>query len=241
MLPGTKSEIDVNVSIVGTFKLWPTWYPNRSGNGPVFVGNLDNLFEQVGAQMPYDVWLKVRPGTDSKTLVARLRKVDQSDWKYMDVSSLLIDEQTSPQRQGLFGILSLGFAASVMLTFFGFFLYVVFTYRRRFIELGVLRAIGFSTPQMIGLLASELALLLALGSGVGTALGALASRLYVPYLQGPPPDVNRAVPFLVLFDWPRVNLIYGLLAALFIVSILALVLFLRHLRIFQAIKLGETE
>ncbi|HEY3342668.1 MAG TPA: FtsX-like permease family protein [Anaerolineae bacterium] len=240
-LPGAQSEIDVNVSIVGTFNLWPTWYPNNTGNGPVFIGNLDNLFEQVGSQLPYDIWLKVGPGVDTKSLVTQLRAVDHSQWKSTEVNTLLVDEQTSPQRQGLFGVLSLGFLASIMLTFVGFFLYAVFTYRRRFIELGVLRAVGFSTTQMVGLLASELAILLVLGVGAGTALGGWASQLYVPFLQGTLADQNRSVPFIVIFDWSRVTMIYGFLAVLFIASLIALVYFLKRLNIFQAIKLGESE
>ena len=138
-------------------------------------------------------------------------------------------------------MLSLGFVASVLLTFAGFFLYAVFTYRRRFIELGVLRAIGFSMQQMVALLASELALLLVMGVGVGTALGYWASRLYIPFLQGTATDESRAVPFQILFDWPKVNLIYALLALLFVAALIALVMFLQRLRVFQAIKLGETE
>jgi putative ABC transport system permease protein len=240
-LPGAQDEFEINVSIVGTFKRWPTWYPAKTGNGPIFIGNLDNLFEQFGTQIPYDVWLKTHPAADMKAVLAQLREMDHSGWEAQDVNTLLLEEQTSPERQGLFGILSLGFVASVMLTFVGFFLYAVFTYRRRFIELGVLRAIGFSTPQMIGLLASELALLLILGVGIGTALGSWASNLYIPFLQSTLTDEGRAVPFVILYDWPRIYMIYAMLSGLFVLSISVLMLFLKRLRIFQAIKLGETE
>jgi putative ABC transport system permease protein len=117
----------------------------------------------------------------------------------------------------------------------------MFTYRRRFVELGVLRAIGFSIKQMVALLAAELALLLVMGVGVGTALGRWASSLYIPYLQGTATAETRAVPFQIIFDWPKVNLIYGLLGLLFVAALIALMMFLMRLRVFQAIKLGETE
>jgi putative ABC transport system permease protein len=94
---------------------------------------------------------------------------------------------------------------------------------------------------MVALLASELALLLVMGVGVGTVLGRWASQLYIPFLQGAASDESRAVPFLIVFDWPKVNMIYALLALLFVVSLVALVAFLMRLRVFQAIKLGETE
>ena len=52
---------EVPMTIVGTFELFPTWYPDRR---PLFVGNLDYFFEQAGSQFPYEVWLSVQPGVD---------------------------------------------------------------------------------------------------------------------------------------------------------------------------------
>jgi putative ABC transport system permease protein len=95
----------------------------------------------------------------------------------------ILAEQRRPDRQGLFGLLSVGFVASAILTVLGFLLYALFSFRRRFIEMGILRAIGLSVRQMIGLLAAELGLLILIGMAAGTALGVLASWLFVPFLQ----------------------------------------------------------
>ena len=45
------------MKIVGTFDLFPTWYPEQ--DGPLFVGNLNYLFEEAGNQYPYEVWLNL--------------------------------------------------------------------------------------------------------------------------------------------------------------------------------------
>ncbi len=238
--PDIDAEVKLPLTVVGSFKLWPTWYPNKSGGGLVFVGNLDYLFENAGGQLPYDVWIKSRTGADPEDVIAQVRKIDRGDWKYRDVPSLILAEQVRPERQGLFGMLSIGFLASAALTTFGFFLYVVFSLRRRFIELGVLRALGLDQRQMGLLLAYELALLLGLGLIAGTALGVGASQLYIPYLQATAASDTRAVPFITVVDWPRIYLIYGLFAFLFAAAMLVLAAFVRRLRIFQAIKLGET-
>ncbi len=238
--PDTKAEADMDVQIVGAFKLWPTWYPYREGTGPVFIGNLDYIFDMSGGQMPYDVWLKTRPGADPETVIKEVHQVDNGLWKYQDVRSLIEAEQLQPQRQGLFGMLSIGFIASALLTLFGFVLYAVFSYRRRFIEFGILRAIGFDVRQMMVLLGVELALLLVCGLVGGTALGVWASQFYIPFLQGSISDQTRAVPFLIIIDWARIDLIYMVFGAMFAASMVALVVFLRRLKVFQAIKLGET-
>lgn len=76
------------------------------------------------------------------------------DWT--SATQTIIDEQRKPERQGLFGLLSVGFVTAALLTVLGFILYALFSFRRRFIELGMLRAVGLSAQQMTALLASEL-------------------------------------------------------------------------------------
>ena len=160
------------------------------------------------------------------------------DWE----SALLAidEEQTQPQRQGLFGVLSIGFAAAALLTVLGFLLYAYFSYRRRFIELGVLRAIGLSTSQMTAYLAWELGFLIITGGAIGTGLGVLISLLFIPYFQIGGTSVDRFPPFQVWIDWSSIFQIYALFALLFVITLGVLALLLSRMKIVQAIKLGET-
>ena len=52
------------------FDYFPTWYPGGEEAKWLFVGNLDNLYEQAGDQYPYDVWLR----TDGKQTDAEMDK-----------------------------------------------------------------------------------------------------------------------------------------------------------------------
>jgi putative ABC transport system permease protein len=45
----------------------------------------------------------------------------------------------------------------------------------------------------------------------------------------------------IVVDWPEVFRLYALFGVLFVIALVALVIFLRRLRIFQAVKLRETE
>jgi putative ABC transport system permease protein len=234
-------SVDLTLKIAGTFKLWPSWYMNKEESRVLVVGNLDYLFDVAGGQASYDVWIKTKRGADPAAVAAVVRKVDKNVLDYRNVRSLIDQEQLRPERQGLFGMLSIGFGAAALLTVAGFMLYAIFSLQRRFIELGVLRAMGLSTRQMALALGCELALLLGTGILAGTALGITASRLYIPYLQVSATDPTRTLPLAVVLDWPAIYGIYAVFGLLFVAAVAGLLAFMRRLQIFQAVKLGEAE
>jgi putative ABC transport system permease protein len=223
--------------IMGEFNYFPTWYPD---DGPLMVANLDYIFEQMGGEFPYDVLVRTAPGTDYAQLARDLRAYDIMVIDWRSTSSIIERAQQQPERQGLFGVLSVGFLAAAVLTVLGFLLYTLFSFRRRFIELGTLRAIGLSTGQMAALLAWELAFLLLVGIGIGTLLGVWMSDLFIPYLQVGTRAADLTPPFVVGIVWPAIFRIYILFGVLFLAALGALVTLLLRMKIFQAIKLGET-
>ncbi|HEX5840451.1 MAG TPA: FtsX-like permease family protein [Anaerolineales bacterium] len=248
-------SIPFEAPIVGSFELFPTWYPE---DGAMIVGSLEELFLTAGAEYPHEVWLGTGREADPESIAYAVRgfsilldqQADQSklvqnglntivrDWKSAELD--IRTEQRRPERQGLFGLLSVGFVASALLTVLGFLLYALFSFRRRFIEMGMLRAIGLSIRQMTGLLAAELAFLVLLGIGVGTALGVFASRLFVPFLQIGASAQSQYPPFQIEIAWLAIAEIYVLFALLFVAALSALSALLVRMKIFQAIKLGET-
>ena len=248
-------SIPIDATIVGSFELFPTWYPEK---GTMIVGNLEELFLQSGAEYPHEVWLKTTRDADPNHIAYAVRgfsilldqQADQSklvqnglntivkDWSSADLN--IRAQQRRPERQGLFGLLSVGFVSSALLTVLGFLLYALFSFRRRFIEMGMLRAIGLSVRQMTSLLAAELAFLVLLGTGVGTALGVFASRIFVPFLQIGASAQSQYPPFQIEIAWLSIAEIYILFALLFVAALGTLSTLLVRMKIFQAIKLGET-
>jgi putative ABC transport system permease protein len=229
--------IELDLKVAGYFEFFPTWYP---ATGPLFVGNLDYLFEQVGSLMPYDVWLKTDLAQSPQQIVADVRRMGFNvlDWEAPSV--IISKEERRPERQGQFGLLSIGFGTAAVLTVLGFMLYALFSFRRRLIELGVLRAIGLSVKQMILLLTSELILLILTGLVAGTVLGTAASVVYIPYLQIGTGPTALVPPSVVVFPQATLIRIYLLLGLLFVMTLAWLAALLLRMRIFQAIKLGET-
>ena len=50
--------------VVGSFDLFPTWYPDAPDTGWACVGNLDYLYDLTMTQMPYQPWLKASSDVD---------------------------------------------------------------------------------------------------------------------------------------------------------------------------------
>jgi putative ABC transport system permease protein len=228
----------LDLIIAGSFDLFPTWYPE---DGPLFVGNLDYLFEQAGGEYPYHVWLELDPAANPEQVTGEgLQTINMQAISSDATEPRILAVQMRPERQGVFGLLFIGFAASAILTVLGFLLYAFFSYQRRFIELGILRAGGLSRSQMSVYLAFEMIFLIGMGGLVGTALGLAVSRFFIPYLQVGVDAASRIPPFEVVIGWSAIFQIYGLFIILFVVTFLVLGFMLQRMKIFQAVKLGET-
>ncbi|MEM7533198.1 MAG: ABC transporter permease [Chloroflexota bacterium] len=232
-------RVEANMTVVGEIDYFPTWYIEEEG--PLIVGNLENVFEMAGGEVPYDVWVKTDTGgIDYEKVLRELNDLDLTVINWNSSTLRISDAQKLPERQGLFGVLSVGFLSAALLTVLGFLLYALFSFRRRFIELGTLRAMGLSSGQMTAFLAWELAFLILLGLGAGTILGSIISQAFIPYLQVGTDAEALTPPFQVQIAWFAILRIYALFGILFFFALSVLAVLLLRMKIFQAIKLGET-
>jgi putative ABC transport system permease protein len=121
----------------------------------------------------------------------------------------------------------------------GFLVYAVVSFQRRFIELGMLRAVGLSVWQMAGYLAGEQAVLILVGGGLGTALGIWASTLFIPFLQVGADKTSQIPPFVVQIAWQELWTIYAVFGAMFVIAVTVLIGLLVRMKVFEAVKMGE--
>jgi putative ABC transport system permease protein len=227
---------EVPFVVAGFVKLFPTVYPEEA---PFMVGNLDYAFEQQGGQYPYEVWLRLSDGTTSRVVgvgAADLGlKISPEAYAPTDIAV----ERDRPERQGLYGLLSVGFIAAAALTALGFLFYSLLSFQRRFVELGTLRAIGLSTGQLSALLGCEQALLIGIGMLGGTLIGVSASLLFIPFLQVRGGQHPQTPPFVVQIAWEQIGIIYLVFGMMLLGAILLTISLLRRMKLFQAVKLGE--
>jgi putative ABC transport system permease protein len=228
---------EVEFTVVGALGLFPTLYPQ---DGPFFVANLEHIYDALGGTYPYDVWLATDASAPSATIVDGVRDLGLVVVTSQDARQIIAAEQTRPERQGLFGLLSVGFVAAAVLTVVGFLVHAVVSFQRRFIELGMLRAIGLSKRQMAAFLATELAALIVTGVALGTGLGVGASALFIKYFQIGSDKTALVPPFVVEIAWQQVGIILTVFVAMFVLAVAVLVVLLNRMRVFEAVKLGET-
>jgi putative ABC transport system permease protein len=227
---------EVKFKIVAAIDLWPGYYPQ---DGPIVVANLNYIFDEMSGQYPYDVWIARDPNAKLDSIASGVRGLGIALVDVRDAATLIAEEQSQPKRQGLFGLLSVGFLAAGGLTLLGFLLAALITARRRAIELGVLRALGMSGAQVAVELIVEQVLLVATGVGAGTSIGLLAAQLVVPLFQvgaGPHPGTPVAPPQIA---WDQVAIIYVVFGAALLFTLLALAAIMGRMRLFQAVKLGD--
>jgi putative ABC transport system permease protein len=228
---------EVELLIVGAVELFPGLYPQE---GPLVIVNLDHLFDQLGGQYPYDVWIDYAPDVEIEAVAAGVRRLGVDLVDVRDAAALIRAEQSRPERQGLFGLLSIGFVAAGGLTVLGFLIATALTARRRALELGVLRAIGMARRGATASLAVEQGAVMACGLAAGGAIGVLCALLIVPGLQGGAGPYPGTPPVTPRLAWAEMGLAAALLIAAVLAALLGLALALRRANLFSVVKLGDT-
>ena len=228
----------VRFAVAGVVSRFPNWIPDD--DGALFIANLDYLFESWGALQPYDVWLRTSPEANTQDILTGINRMGVVVVRAQDARAEIDKALDSPARQGVLGMLSVGFLASAGFTVLGFFLHAFFSFRERVIQLGVLRAIGLSEKKMRLSLAAELVCLTLIGLLIGTLAGVLASNAFIPYLPVSTGVGEEILPHISQIAWDKVALTYTLFGLNLILGTISLMYSLRRMRIFQAIKLGET-
>ncbi len=233
-----EGRVQMNGQIVGAFDYFPSWYAEEEG--PLLVTNLEHLFTLAGGEFPYEVWMKTGEDFDEASFNDWLWDRRLFTWHWKSPYDAIYREQLRPERQGLFGLLSVGFIASALVTLLGYFIYALFSFNKRLIELGILRAVGMSQRQLQSWVGTEISILILVGLLLGAGSGAWVSRTFIPFLQSGSKAVDLIPPYLVEIAWQALVQIVGLFSIVFLLSMLALALLLRKMRIFEAIKLGES-
>jgi putative ABC transport system permease protein len=233
-------EVEHDMVVVGTYDYFPSVMPDKV---PTLITNLDSVFDDPDSAVGYDLWLKLRKNTDTNLLLYQIRQLlGPNNTVVVARGNAFNDLRVSmdqPERMGLFGILNVGFIATGLMPGIGFVLYSYASLRRRFIQLGILQAIGLSVSQLIGYLVLEQFLLMGLAIALGAAVGLLTSYLFVPLLQVSTTGAGAVPPFEVLIGWAEsgwLSLAFGFVLFL---TILGTVAYLAQIKVFQAVKMGE--
>lgn len=226
--------------VVGIYSYFPTVFPDKR---PTLVVNLDSLFELPDEAIGYDIWMNLKDGTDFNDLLWKIRQLVGGDRAVVDVRGNALQQIQQaieqPERLGLFGVLNVGFIFTGLMPGIGFVLYSYASLRRRFIQLGILQAIGMSLKQLMAHLVLEQGILMGVAIGVGAFVGLLSSVLFIPFLQISASSGQTVPPFQVLIGWKEAVGLSLAFAFVLAVTMAGTIWALMNLKMFQAVKMGE--
>ncbi|TBL78361.1 ABC transporter permease [Paenibacillus thalictri] len=231
----TVAQQQLEFVVVATVPYWPSQYPDQT---PFFITNLEYIYDQASI-VPYEVWLKMDEGAKVTPIVEALAAKNMQIASVQDVRNELITQKKHPSRGGVFGILSLGFLVSVIVSLIGYVLYWFFNLSSRVVQFGVLRAMGLSRRQLTGMLLLEQISTAGLSIALGIGIGKLTSYLFLPFLQTTENVKTQVPPFRVVFNARDTDQLYIVVGFMMLTGAALLFLHIRRLRVHQAVKLGE--
>jgi putative ABC transport system permease protein len=221
------------VPIVGVVDFFPTQDPRQKF---FLITNLDPVWETVGTELPHDIWLSVKPGTNKAALREQVRELGFPVVDWRDPETELRGAQAAPARRGVLGFLSVGFVASIALTLVGNIIQIAASFRSQSVQLGTLRAMGLGSFAVGMYLVLSQGLALASGILGGTAIGAGTTLLYLPLL-----DFSGGLPpYMVRVAWTDILLVYAIFAGVLVLVTLLMTFLLGRERLFTVVKLGES-
>jgi len=224
--------------IVGTLDYFPTANP---AEGDFMVANLDYIHDQCGGVFPHSIWLRTEPDLDADTLWEELTRLGVVGKDEMDARAMLAEDQQRLERVGIFGSLSVGFAAGSILACLGLFIYTFASLRGRVRRFTILRAIGLGLHQVLATVSVEYLVVVLYGVLTGTAAGIVASRLYVPYFQFTEDPSAQVPPFIPQIAWSQILWIaVGYIVILMLAEAVVLWQATRR-EVFQALRIGDEE
>ena len=226
---------EIDFYIAGIIDLWPTVYPE---DFPLLVGNLDHIQAQYLLE-PYEVWLDINEGTSLQGIVNQLAEEEIYVTNIQDTGSKIVEAGREPQRMGLFGMLSIGFVVSVLITVLGFFLYNFLSIKQRLLRFGIMRSFGLSMKQLLGILGLEQVLSVGIAFSLGTIFGIVTSRIFLPFIQVSQ-DLAGSVPdFKTVIQRGDILRILIILGGALVFALVILGFILKKLKLHEAIQLGE--
>ena len=232
--------LETDFTIAGTFRYFPTVYEESEGETAV-IGNLDFVFEQIGAVLMHNVWLTVDPDADQQAMIDQVERMGVFIAKWVDLRDEMAVEQARVERIGIFGTLTIGFLAAAVLSGIGLLVYNYASLQERLFRFTILRAVGISLSQVIGQVAIEYLVLMVYGVLGGAAIGVWASRLFIPFFQAADQNVLNPPRLISLVAWDDIVRISAAFTITLVVAQIAVISAALRKGVFQALRMGDRE
>ncbi len=237
------SGYNLYVTVTETVDYFPSLDP---ASGGFVIANIDRLFNarnrQVGNSIyPNEVWLDLPEDIAQRNAVLdNIRGTSLNAKNIYDREALITDMKDDPLAGAAWkGVLLIALLGVVLISSLGFLVYSYLSARARQLDFAVLRAIGFSRRQILGLLAFEQLIIIIFGLALGTITGERLNTIMMPFLQLTEQGSRVLPPFIPSIDWVTIGIAYGILLAAFVITSFLLVLSFSRSKIHETLRMGE--
>ena len=188
---------------------------------------------------PYEVWIKLGEGASSAALYDDIKEKRLPVESISDASQQLIAEKNRPQLQGMNGSLTLSFVVIMTMTVIGFLIYWILSIKSRTLQFGILRAMGVTFREIIGMIGYEQILVSGVSLAMSFIIGGIASDLFVPLFRSMYSPADRVPPFIVAASQSDYIKLYVLIVLMLGGGFAILGALIKKININKALKLGE--
>lgn len=232
----------VPVRLTGTADYFPTLDPAFS---TFVVGDIRstwlalNANRMRNAEQANEVWIDT--GTAAPSDVgAELKSRSPSPPSLIAQDQLLADAAVDPLiSAGWRALLAIAFTTVLAASAVGFLVYSQVTFASRMTEYAVVRTLGLTTRQVLGLVVFELTLVLVPAVIVGGVLGMRMGATIIPFLVTSGEGVRVVPPVVLNVDWQSVGVLVGVLGAIFLAIATGLISSVRKISPSRVMRMGQ--
>lgn len=176
------TQVPMPFTVVGSYKYFPT--VNEEEDYITVIANLEYLSSMYGMTVAHEIWLKVEPGTDQKTLLKNITAVTRVvPVNVVDSREMIAVEQAKMERVGIFGTLSVGFMATSIMAILGLLIFSYASLQERLYRYAILHAVGMAKRKIMAQVTLENSFLALFGAVAGAYIGIYATRLFIPFFR----------------------------------------------------------
>lgn len=202
----------------------------------LIVANLAQVQQNFNLR-PYQVWLKT--DGSSRFIYDYAKENNITYTTFEDVSAKLVEVRNDALFQGTNGILTMSFIVILILCCTGFLIYWILSIRQRELLFGVFRAMGMTRREVIQMLINEQIFSSGVSIVIGTVIGLLASKMFVPLVQIFYASTDQAIPLEVVNRPLDMIRLFSIIGIVIVVCMVVLGKLISKINISQALKLGE--
>jgi hypothetical protein len=232
----------VPVRLAGVAEYFPTLDPEFS---TFVVGDIRstwlalNADRMRNAEQANEVWIDTGDAAPSDVGNA-LRARSSFPPSLVAQDQLLRDAAVDPLiSAGWRALLAIAFATVLATSAVGFLVYSQVTFASRMTEYAVVRTLGLTTKQVLGLVTFELLLVLVPAVLVGGVLGMRMGATIIPFLVTSGEGVRVVPPVVLNVDWQSIGVLVGVVGAIFLAISIGLISSVRKISPPRVMRMGQ--